>query len=96
MPSTFVSAAKGPNMQYLDLTEVLHVVRRNGALVLRINGSRRELLYFPVDGLAEQTAEALGRDDMETVKEHLIAVGRDFLADGFVQARLLAEAHPPA
>ena len=83
-------------MRYLDLTEVLHVVRRNGELVLCINGSRRELLYFPVDGLAEQTTEALDRDDMDTVKEHLIAVGRDFLADGFVQARLLAEAHPLA
>ncbi len=80
-------------MQYLDLAEVLHVVRRNGELVLRIKGSSRELLYFPVDGLAEQTTEALDRDDMDTVKEHLIAIGRDFLNDGFILGRLLAESN---
>ena len=79
-------------MHYLDLKEVLHVVRQDGELVLCINGSRRELLFFPVDRLSEQTAEALHRNDMEAVKEHLIAVGRDFLSDGFIQARLLADA----
>jgi len=80
-------------MQYPDLTEMLHVVRQNGELVLCIKGSSRELLYFPVDGLAEQTAEALDRGDMDTVKEHLIAMGQDFLNDGFVLGRLLAESN---
>jgi len=77
----------------LDLHEVLNVTRRNGELVLCINGSCRELLYFTVTELPEITVEALDRNDMDTVKGHLIALGRDFLNNEFVLGRLLAEAH---
>ena len=80
-------------MMNLDLHEALNVTRRNGELVLCINGSCRELLYFPVDRLPERTADALDREDMDTVKHHLISYGWDFLTNEFVLARLLAEAH---
>ena len=75
----------------LDLHEALTVARQDGELVLRINGSCRELLYFAVDKLPERTIEALGRDDMETVKRHLISLGWDFLNNDFIFGRLLAE-----
>jgi len=75
---------------------MLHVIRRDGELVLCINGSCRELLYFPVDRLPGQTADALDRGDMETVKGQLISAGRDFLYNEFVLGRLLTEAGPPA
>jgi hypothetical protein len=78
-------------MMNLDLHQALTVTRRNGELVLCINGSCRELLYFPVDGLPERTADALDREDMSTVKHHLIGYGWDFLNNEFVLARLLAE-----
>ena len=79
-------------MMNLDLHQALNVTRRDGELVLCINGSCRELLYFPVDGLPERTADALDREDMDTVKRHLISSGWDFLNNEFVLARLLAEA----
>ena len=79
-------------MSDLDLHEALNVTRRDGELVLCINGSCRELLYFPVDRLPERTADALDREDMETVKRHLIVSGWEFLNNEFVFARLLAEA----
>jgi len=76
----------------LNLQEALSVTRRDGELVLCINGSCRELLYFPVERLPERTADALDREDMDTVKRHLIVSGWDFLNNEFVLARLLAEA----
>ena len=77
-----------------DLAKMLHVVRRNGELVLCINGSRRELLYFPIDRLPGGTAEALHGGDMEVVKSQLMDAGHDFLHNDFVLGRLLAEASP--
>jgi len=80
-------------MVELDFQEALNVALRDGELVLCINGSCRELLYFPVEGLPERTAEALDREDMDTVKRHLISYGWDFLNNEFVLGRLLVEAH---
>ena len=77
-----------------DLVKMLHVVRRDGELVLCINGSRRELLYFPIAALPGETAEALQGGDMEVVKSRLIDAGHDFLHNDFVLGRLLAEASP--
>ena len=82
----------GGCMLEVSLDEALTVARRDGELVLCINGSRRELLYFPVDALPEHTREALRREDMETVKRHLIAYGWDFLNNEFILGRMLAEA----
>lgn len=79
-------------MLNLDLQKALNVSRQDGELVLCINGSCRELLYFAVDRLPEPTADALDREDLDTVKRHLITYGWDFLNNEFVLARLLAEA----
>lgn len=79
-------------MLQVSLGESLTVARRDGELVLCINGSCRELLYFTVDRLPEHTQEALRREDMEAVKRHLIAYGWDFLNNEFILGRLLAEA----
>ena len=79
-------------MVEMDFQKALNVTRQESELVLSINGSHRELLYFAVEGLPERTAEALSREDMDTVKRHLIASGWDFLNNEFVLARLLAEA----
>ena len=78
-------------MMNLDLHQALNVTRRDGELVLCINGSRRELLYFRIETLPEGAAEALRREDMDAVKRHLISSGWDFLTNEFVLARLLAE-----
>ncbi len=80
-------------MVELDFNRALTVSRQDGELVLRINGSSRELLFFDMNQLPELTAEALARDDMETVKRDLISFGWDFLNNEFILGRLLAEAH---
>jgi len=77
----------------LDLREALNVIRQDGELVLCINGSCRHLLYFSLDKLPEPTVEALHREDMDTVKGHLIAFGWEYLNNSFILGRLLAEAH---
>ena len=79
-------------MVELDVTRALTVSRQDGELVLSINGSSRELLFFDMNQLPELTAEALARDDMETVKRDLISFGWDFLNNEFILGRLLAEA----
>jgi len=76
----------------LDLRKALNVIQQDGELVLCINGSCRHLLYFPVDKLPEHTVEALDREDLDTVKRHLISYGWEFLNNEFILGRLLAEA----
>ena len=76
----------------VDFDKALCLTRQDDELVLSITGSRRELLYFALDKLPDHTVEALDRQDMETVKNHLIAFGWDFLNNEFILGRLLAEA----
>ena len=83
-------------MVTVNWEQALTVAQRDGELVLCINGSCRELLYFAINRLPERTAEALGRDDLATVKRHLISYGWDFLNNDFVLGRLLTEARTEA
>jgi hypothetical protein len=83
-------------MVTVNWEKALTVARRDGELVLCINGSCRELLFFAIDRLPERTTQALSREDMATVKRHLISYGWDFLNNDFVLGRLLTEARTEA
>jgi hypothetical protein len=83
-------------MVTVNWEQALTVARRDSELVLCINGSCRELLYFAINRLPERTAAALSREDMATVKRHLISYGWDFLNNDFVLGRLLTEARTEA
>ena len=76
----------------VDFDKALRLTRQDDELVLSITGSLRELLYFALKELPEHTVQALARDDMDTVKRHLISFGWDFLNNEFILGRLLAEA----